>query len=68
MVQRLKDDELVGNRRACDCSSIYIVFLVLFCRLYCIPVDNLCCTTFVFDSYDDAHGDDRGFDGQKLVR
>ena len=45
-----------------------LFFLVLFCRLYCIPVDNLCCTTFVFDSYDDAHGDDRGFDGQKLVR
>ena len=63
MVQRLKVDGLVDNRRACDCS-IYIVFLVLFC----IPVDNLCCTTFVFDSYDDAHGDDRGFDGQKLVR
>ena len=67
MVQRLKVDGLVDNRRACDCS-IYIVLLVLFCRLYCIPVDNLCCTTFVFDSYDDAHGDGRGFDGQKLVR
>ena len=49
-------------------NSIYIVFLVLFYRLCCIPVDNLCCTTFVFDSYDDAHGDGRGFDGQKLVR
>ena len=70
MVQRLKVDGLVDNRRACDCS-IYIVFLVLFCRLYYIPVDNLCCTTFVFDSYDDIHGDVHGdgrcFDGHELV-
>ena len=64
---RLKVDGLVDNRLVYDCS-IYIVFLLLFCRLYCIPVDNLCCTTFVFDSYDDVHGDGRGFDGQEPVR
>ena len=63
MVQRQKVDGLVDNSLAFDCN-IYIVFLLLFC----IPVDNRCCMTFVFDSYDDAHGDDRGFDGQKLVR
>ena len=67
MEKRLKADGLVDNRWEYDCS-IYIVFLVLFCRLYCIPVDNLCCTIFVFDSYDDVHADGRGFDGQKLVR
>ena len=67
MMQRLKVGVLFDNRWACDCS-IYIVFLVLFCRLYCIPVDNLCCTTFVFDSYGDVHGDGRGFDGQEPVR
>ena len=70
-MQRLKVDGLVDNRLAYDCS-IYIVFLLLFCRLYCIPVDNLCCTTLVFDSYDDVHGDvhgdGRGFDGQEPVR
>ena len=66
MMQRLKVGGLFDNRRACDCS-IYIVFLSAFCRLYFTPVDNLCCTIFVFDSYNDAHGDGRDFDGQELV-
>ena len=67
MMQRLKVGGLFDNTRACDCS-IYNVFKCFFCRLYCIPVDNICCTIFVFDSYNDAHADGRGFDGQELVR
>ena len=47
---------------------VFKLFLSGFCRLNCILVDNLCCTIFVFDSYNDAHGDGRGFDGQELVR
>ena len=44
MVQRLKVDGFVDNRRTCDCR-IYIVFSA-FCRLYCIAVDSLY-STFV---------------------
>ena len=69
MMQRLKVDGLFDHRRACDCSFYIVFFKCFFVGFIVFPwITNLCCTIFVFDSYDDAHGDGRGFDGQELVR
>ena len=67
MMQRLKVDGLFDNRRACDCS-IYIVFFKCFFVGFIVSPLITFVVRFFFDSYDDAHGDGRGFDGQKLVR